>query len=64
MRDTSDRDDDHLQGIDDGCGCAEVWEALSEERRSGDGAADADADAETASETDAGEPTAAVDGRA
>lgn len=26
------RDDDHLQNIDDGCGCAEVWEAMSEHR--------------------------------
>jgi hypothetical protein len=28
----SERDDDHLQNIDAGCGCAEVWETLSEER--------------------------------
>jgi len=24
--------DDHLQDVEDGCGCAEVWEHLSEER--------------------------------
>ncbi|WP_181685796.1 hypothetical protein [Halorhabdus salina] len=24
--------DDHLDDIDDGCGCAEVWEHLSEQR--------------------------------
>jgi hypothetical protein len=28
------RDDDHLDDIDDGCGCAEVWEHLSERRGS------------------------------
>lgn len=28
----SERDDDHLQDIDAGCGCAEVWETLSEQR--------------------------------
>ena len=27
----------HLQGVEDGCGCAEVWEHLSEERRGQDG---------------------------
>jgi hypothetical protein len=26
------RDDAHLQDIEDGCGCAEVWEHLSERR--------------------------------
>jgi hypothetical protein len=25
-------DTSHLDGIEDGCGCAEVWEHLSEER--------------------------------
>lgn len=30
---------DHLDGMDDGCGCAEVWEHLSENR---DGEASAD----------------------
>jgi hypothetical protein len=32
---TSEREDDeraHLSGIEDGCGCAEVWETLSEQR--------------------------------
>ena len=28
----SERDDDHLRDIDDGCGCTEVWEAMSEYR--------------------------------
>ena len=23
---------DHLDGMDDGCGCAEIWEHLSERR--------------------------------
>jgi len=27
---------EHLEGIEDGCGCAEVWEFLSE-RRTGEG---------------------------
>ncbi|WP_169051813.1 hypothetical protein [Halorhabdus amylolytica] len=26
------RPDDHLDSVEDGCGCAEVWEHLSEER--------------------------------
>lgn len=30
--DPEDIDTSHLDGIDDGCGCAEVWEHLSEER--------------------------------
>ena len=25
-------DDEHLDDIDDGCGCAEVWEHLSAQR--------------------------------
>jgi hypothetical protein len=24
--------DDHLTGVEDGCGCAELWEHLSEQR--------------------------------
>ena len=24
---------DHLEDVDDGCGCAEIWEHLSERRR-------------------------------
>lgn len=27
---------DHLDDIDDGCGCAEVWEYMSEKRDSDD----------------------------
>jgi hypothetical protein len=33
---TSDVDSSHLKDIDDGCGCAEVWEALSERRDTSD----------------------------
>lgn len=29
---TEERVDDHLDGVDAGCGCAEVWETLSEQR--------------------------------
>lgn len=29
---TDERVDDHLDGVDAGCGCAEVWETLSEQR--------------------------------
>jgi hypothetical protein len=29
---TADDDRAHLEGVDDGCGCAEVWEHLSERR--------------------------------
>ena len=32
MTGTDDRDDEHLDDIEDGCGCAEVWEAMSEKR--------------------------------
>lgn len=28
----SERDADHLEDIDDGCGCVETWEQLSEFR--------------------------------
>lgn len=27
---------EHLEDVDDGCGCTEVWEYLSEERGAGD----------------------------
>jgi hypothetical protein len=27
-----DREDEHLADVPDGCGCAEVWEHLSERR--------------------------------
>lgn len=38
MNDTETPDTDHLDDIDDGCGCTEVWEAMSEHREaSGDG---------------------------
>ena len=28
--------DDHLEDVEDGCGCAEVWEHLSERREADD----------------------------
>lgn len=34
-RSTDDEDEkthDHLADIDDGCGCVDIWEALSEQR--------------------------------
>ena len=34
--DARDVDDSHLEAVDDGCGCAEVWEELSDQRRSED----------------------------
>jgi hypothetical protein len=30
--DRSERTQGHLQDLDDGCGCTEVWEYLSEQR--------------------------------
>lgn len=30
--DADDRDDEHLKDVEDGCGCAEVWEHLSDKR--------------------------------
>ena len=32
--DARDVDDSHLKSVDDGCGCAEVWEELSDQRHS------------------------------
>jgi hypothetical protein len=29
---TPDGGDDHLDGIEDGCGCTEIWEHLSDSR--------------------------------
>lgn len=34
---TTDDDDDYLSELQDGCGCAEVWEHLSEHRNEDDG---------------------------
>jgi len=34
--DPRDVDTSHLDGVDDGCGCTEVWEHLSEEREADD----------------------------
>ncbi|WP_259371278.1 MULTISPECIES: hypothetical protein [Halostella] len=30
------RVDDHLDDVDDGCGCTEIWEHLSERREAAD----------------------------
>ncbi len=51
-------DTSHLDGVEDGCGCAEVWEHLSEGRGSGtDGETDVEADGEEdAPIADVGEP--------
>ncbi|WEL16696.1 MULTISPECIES: hypothetical protein [unclassified Halorhabdus] len=32
MSETHDADDDHLDDVEDGCGCAEIWETMSEQR--------------------------------
>lgn len=42
MSETTDADYDHLEDVDDGCGCAEIWETMSERRgvESGGRAAD------------------------
>ena len=32
--DGDERDDKHLADVEDGCGCAEVWEHLSDQRAS------------------------------
>jgi hypothetical protein len=43
----ADVDTDHLEDVGDGCGCAEVWEHVSEERErehEADAGADARAD--------------------
>ena len=32
MEETRSQHDDHLEDIDDGCGCVETWERLSELR--------------------------------
>jgi hypothetical protein len=32
MTDTQREDREHLADVEDGCGCAEVWEHLSEQR--------------------------------
>lgn len=38
MPEESDADDGgHLDEVPDGCGCVEIWEHLSEERREGTG---------------------------
>lgn len=35
-----DRADEHLADVDDGCGCVEVWETLSEQRQDASSADD------------------------
>ena len=32
--DGDERDDEHLANVEDGCGCTEVWEHLSNQRSS------------------------------
>lgn len=32
MNETDDLDYDHLDDVEDGCGCAEIWETMSEHR--------------------------------
>jgi hypothetical protein len=32
MSNTADADDDHLADVEDGAGCTEIWEKLSENR--------------------------------
>ena len=32
MTETEERADSHLDDVDDGCGCTEIWEHLSEQR--------------------------------
>jgi hypothetical protein len=32
----TDRPDDHLEDVNDGCGCVETWQHLSEQRESDD----------------------------
>lgn len=34
MSETHDADYDHLEDVEDGCGCAEIWETMSEQRDS------------------------------
>jgi hypothetical protein len=41
---TDDGATDHLEDIEDGCGCAEVWEHLSERREAERRAADSGAE--------------------
>ena len=30
--DSAEHEDDHLDDVEDGCGCTEIWEHLSEQR--------------------------------
>jgi len=32
MSETPDDDYEHLEDVEDGCGCAEIWETMSEQR--------------------------------
>jgi len=34
--DSPDSDRDHLEAVEDGCGCAEIWETMSEQRELAD----------------------------
>ncbi|ACV11283.1 hypothetical protein Huta_1104 [Halorhabdus utahensis DSM 12940] len=42
MSETDDADYEHLDDVEDGCGCAEVWETMSEHRESSGDAGVAD----------------------
>ncbi|MEF8841825.1 MAG: hypothetical protein V5A62_09410 [Haloarculaceae archaeon] len=48
-------DTSHLDGVADGCGCAEVWEHLSEGREAAENDSDGDADVDLSGRTDAGD---------
>jgi len=32
MQESDTADDSHLEDVEDGCGCAEIWEHLSDQR--------------------------------
>jgi hypothetical protein len=36
QHDDEEKQTDHLDDVEDGCGCAEVWEHLSEQREADD----------------------------
>ena len=36
MSESTDIERDHLEDVDDGCGCAEIWETMSEQRDADD----------------------------
>ena len=44
---------EHLDDLEDGCGCAEVWEYLSERRAAGENSDESEPQAAVEQETDA-----------